>query len=415
MVNKKNKKIAEILTSCSYGVLFSYEDISQILFGKDSGLTERVLDRVNITKKSALSHRQLHNALVGDQVFTSNMAKKFGRHIAVDQSEAIAWIVSMLDEERVNWLFDAMSGLLSNEVKGGGSSRLFLNLPLDWSNPAKALKYVVKNEIIHRFVEIEYKDLGFEKQDRVKKLWVYDLLGVFNIEVLSQLMDVERNFRSSEHLHDPCRHYEALTQLLPEGLLSSTDKRTLSELREKFDVVQYERFLASLRVRLNIAVISSVVKAIMEKIFGFLNPDYHSRIREGFFSKIGCIEEDLKVGVSEADSPLLCFFRILTGHGNSKVSPITGVAMLWRANDPKIRDEKHHFNMLKSWAAGVRPTDEKLQGLVSALAADERFGSEWPFLRVKAFEVCNALYYAFDCLGCPEAYREAVVGVTASR
>ena len=415
MVNAKNKKIADILTSCSYGVLFSYEDISQILFGKDSGLTERVLDRVNIMKKSALSHRQIHNALVGDQVFTSNMAKKFGRHIAVDQNEAIARVVSGLDEERVNWLFNSMSSLLSNEVKGGGKFRLFLNLPLDWSNPAKALKCVVKNEIIHRFVEIEYKDLGFEKQDRVKDLWVYDLLGVLDIEILSRLMEVERGFRSVGYSHDPYRHYEALVLLLPEGLLSSTDKCSVSALREKFNVMEYERFLARLRVRLNIVVIFGVVKAVMEKILIFLNPVFRPHIQEYFFSMFGCIEEDLKVGVSETDSPLLCFFRVLNGHASAAVDPFTGVAMLWEVNDPETRDEKYYVNMLKNWAAGARPKDTSLQGLVSALAADERFGREWPFLRVKAFEVCNAIYYAFDCLGCPEAYREAVVEVTTSR
>lgn len=421
MVNAKNKKIADILTSCSYGVLFSYEDISQIVCGKDFGLTERMLDHL-IIKKKKLSPRQIHNALVGRQVFSSNIVRNAVEHIADDQREIASEVVSSFDEARINLIINVLSGFFVDDLKDMVKSGFAEKFPsFDWSNPVKELKGVVKNDSVRRFLGIKLKDVGFERIDRIPDLFAYKLLlGFLNSEILTQIMDIERHFRDDCPSLDPYAHYEALVPLLSRDLLSSADKHSLSALGEKFDVIEYGRFLARLRVRLNLAVLLSVVKTVAEKAFSYLNSNFRLFIQGQFYSCIDLLEMDLKAGASPNDPPFACFFRILGNHINSTDNPLGGVAKLWevnalKASDSKARDENYHVNMLKSWAAGTRPRDTSLQGLVSALAADERFGSEWPFLRVKAFEVCNALYYAFDCLGCPEAYREAVVEVTTSR
>lgn len=421
MVKAKTKKIADILTSCSYGVLFSYEDISQIVFGKDFGLTERILDHV-IIKKEKLSPRQIHNALVGRQAFSSNIVRGTADHIAKDQREIASEVFSRLDEARINLIINLLSGFFVDDLKGMVKSGFAEKFPsFDWSNPAKELKGVVKNDSVRRFLGIKFKDVGFERLDRIPDLFAYNLLlGFLDVEALNQAMEIERRFRKGGSLLDPYHHYRALVSLLPCDLLSAADKRSLSALGEKFNTKEYGRFLARLRVRLNFGVLLSVVKSVAEKAFSYLNPNLRPIIEWQFQIYIDLLKKDFEVGTSQNGSPFACLFIALGNHISSTGNPLAEVAKLWEVNDSKAdtsepRDEKYYVNMLKNWAAGARPKDTSLQGLVSALAADERFGSEWPFLRVKAFEVCNAIYYAFDCLGCPEAYREAVVGVTASR
>lgn len=421
MVNAKNKKIADILTSCSYGVLFSYEDISQIVCGKDFGLTERMLDHL-IIKKKKLSPRQIHDALVGRQVFSSNIVRGAAEHVAEDQREIASEVVSSLDEARINLIINVFSGFFVDDLKDMVKSGFAENLPsFDWNNPAKELKGVVKNDSVRRFLGIKLKDVGFERLDRVPDLFAYNLLlGFLDVEVLNQAMEVEKRFRNGNSSLEPYHHYRALVPLLSCDLLSAADKRSLSMLGEKFDVMEYGRFLARLRVRLNLSVLLSVVRTVTEMAVVYLNPSFRQFFQESLFSFIDLLGRDLKTGASQNASPFTYLFKVFSARLNSSDHSLRYLAKLWEANvlksnPSKVPDENCHVKILKSWAAGTRPRDTSLQGLVSALAADERFGSEWPFLRVKAFEVCNAIYYAFDCLGCPEAYREAVVEVTTSR
>src|SRR5690606_29833866 len=152
-------------------------------FGKDFGLTERILDHV-IIKKEKLSPRQIHNALVGRQAFSSNIVRGTADHIAKDQREIASEVFSRLDEARINLIINLLSGFFVDDLKGMVKSGFAEKFPsFDWSNPAKELKGVVKNDSVRRFLGIKFKDVGFERLDRIPDLFAYNLLlGFLDVE-----------------------------------------------------------------------------------------------------------------------------------------------------------------------------------------------------------------------------------------